>query len=96
MDTDEIEVKIRWLTVTGDDIKAQALELARGGRADETELKYRVLAKLGITDRQDTPLKTYLKAMHEENGLPFSLPAHPAITNAVMEGGAFKFFWWLA
>lgn len=96
MDTDEIAVTVRWLSLTADDIVAEAKMLGAGGKSDLLEIKWQVLEKMGITDREATPLDTYLKAMHVENGLPFSLPAHPAITNAVMEGGAFKFFWWLA
>lgn len=95
-DGDGIVVTVRWLSVTTDDLIAEARMLGTGGKAGLQEIKWRILEKMGITEREATPLATYLKAMHCENGLPYTMPAHPAIGDAVSEGGAARFVWWLA
>lgn len=94
---DDFVVTMRWIDVTEGDLLAEARERLYAGIAALDEFKFDLLARrLGLTDREATPLATYLKAMHGENGLAYAVPAHPAIANAVQEGGLRRFIWWLA
>jgi hypothetical protein len=60
-------------------------------------MKVKALSKLNILVRPDEkPLHAWLRVMSEENNLPFTLPAHPAIVSGIFSSSASKFVWFLA
>ena len=85
-------VVIRYISLTDDELAAQ---LMTPESEDYLRRKWGVLREMGIAGNQGTPMEAYLRAMHEENGLPYSMPAHPAIADALGVDG-FRFLWWLA
>lgn len=62
---------------------ADSLMLEAFQPRDSAAMKERALTLLGITRAADEkPLAAWLRAMHAENGLPYTRPAHPAIVEA--------------
>jgi hypothetical protein len=79
-------------TIIGDSLLAEA----RRNTLDK--IKDRVLQSMGITRKEgEKPIEAWLRAMAEENGLPFSLPVVPELREAVKGSPqAMRFLFWLA
>jgi len=89
--TTDPEVKVRYFDFSPDLAMKSSLLLPK---EEAHSLKLRTLSKLGIVPRQgETPLVAWLRAMAEENGLPVTRPAHPALANCITGAvGRFVFF----
>lgn len=85
-------VTLRWLDITDEDLRAALL-------LDTDGAKGRALERLGIArEPGEHALTAWCRAMHAENGLPYSAPAHPAIRDAYEQGPASlsRFIFWIA
>lgn len=68
------------------------IDLCKEATADEQR---QAVTSLGITIREgETPVRAWLRAMHEENGLANQIPIHPALVDQ-MEGQGVSFIMWL-
>lgn len=96
MDIDEKGITLCWLNINDGMIKAEIMAIAEGESIDD--VKEAALMKLGIEVQDgESFLNAWSRAMHEENDLEFSIPSHPAITDAVMQSAPImRFVWWLA
>lgn len=92
---DEKQIEIRYFDI---DSEAALLGDALLPRDRMDAFKRKAVEQLGITIREgETPLQAWMRAMHEENELPYSQPAHRAISDAVIQNaGPFRFMWALA
>ena len=92
MNTTEKEVTLRYFDFNIHDVVLGAAFHPK----ESDELKVKALAKLGIIPLYgEEPLHAWLRVMSEENELPFTLPAHPAIVNGIFADHAvsrFMFF----
>lgn len=94
----EKSIKIRWIE-TGDlMIKTELLATAIMGQPVElSATKAKALGRLGIHVREgEEPLDAYIRAMCEENGVPYTIPAPTEISDAITYSEASRFVWWLA
>lgn len=61
------------------------------------DVKLRALGKLDVEHTEETPLRSWLKHLSEQNGLEYTLPAHVDIVDAIQSTpGAYRFMFWLA
>jgi len=90
------EIVVRWLETSDHMIHDALLAEAKNGHESLLGIKVKALKLLGIeVEEGQTPSEAYLKAMCDENGLPFTLPAPFEIVDALQFSGAMKFYWWL-
>lgn len=92
--SDTPAVKLRFFDVS---TKDSLLAAAFMPEEETLRLKLKSLERLGIVPMDgEKPLHAWLRVMSEENGLPFTLPAHREIVDAIMYSSASKFVLFLA
>ena len=88
-------IKLDYMRLPSED---DALKIILLEPADERAIKTRTLAKMEVFPlAHETPLDAWLKHLHKINNLPYTKPANPAISDAILESQPARLFlWWLA
>jgi len=91
-------IRLRYIEIDRNLMTKQIVSEALQDRNEITEIKWRVLERLGIKrDGEASPLYAWLKTMCRENGLPETIPVPQELTDAILnDPNAYRFVWWLA
>lgn len=91
----EQEITIRYLDI--DDVLHDSMVLEGMEPGSLTGRKDKALKSLGIEHTEDAHLKSWIRAMSEENDVEYTMPSHPGIADAIMGApAAQRFMFWLA
>ena len=91
-------IRLRYIEIDRNLMTKQIVSEALQDRNEITEIKWRVLERLGIKrNGEASPLRAWLKAMCRENGLPETIPVPRELADAILDNReVYRFVWWLA